>query len=220
MKQVQFNLHSTKTSFSLVDLDTTNNKMELHLVKYILLSLLSLFLVSCAEKPTPKSVAIHTIENSAFLSQMITDYSLNQEDLKNIQFYTSHDIILYKQDSVNNISISKGTLLVNKLSNSKEIVIKAMTPCLFIRGNNKEITVEFDNNVILNFVKQSCKCNLSDKKYYFGAQKWIDNIGIVKVNGVLYKALGTSGQAYLTFDKKSLKNSTSESLTLKGKRIP
>lgn len=188
-------------------------------MKYILLSLLSLFLVSCAEKPAPKPIIIHTVEHSTFLSQMISDYSLSQEDLKNIQFYTSHDIILYKQNSVDDISISKGTLLIDKVSDSKEIIIKAMTPCLFIRGNDKEITVEFDNNVVLNFVKQSCTCATTDKKYYLGAKKWIGKIGTLSVNGILYQALRTSGEAYLTIDKKSLEKDTRESITLKGKTI-
>jgi len=187
-------------------------------MKYIFLIVLSLLVISCAKKPEVQPTVIHTIEHSDFTSKMITKYSLSQKDLQNIQFYTSHDIVLHKQNRVDSVSISKGVLLLDKSSESDEIIIKAGTPCIFLKGDKKLITVSFDNDVVLTFVNPNIKCT-EDSNYYLAADSWIDEIGTLRVKGEVYKALGVSGQSYLAIDKKSLENNTRDSIFLKGKKV-
>jgi len=188
-------------------------------MKYIFLIVLALLFVSCTETPVPQPLTLEKVEHSDFVSGMIPKYSLTQNSLKKIQFYTSHDIVLYKQSSVDTVSISKGTLLIDKTSKSNELIIKASTPCLFIKGDEKEITVAFDNDIVLNFVNPCFKCCAKSGKYYLAAETWADDTGTLTVNGVRYKALGVSGQTYLTIDKKYLENNRRESITLKGKTL-
>jgi len=188
-------------------------------MKYIFLIVLSLLFVSCTEKPVPKPLTLEKVEHSDFVSGMISKYSLSQNSLKKIQFYTSHDIVLYKQSSVDSVSISNGTLLIDKMSKSNELIIKASTPCLFIQGDEKEITVAFDNNIVLNFVNPCFKCCSKSGKYYLAADNWVENIGTINIKGSLYKALGVSGQTYLLINKKSLENNSRKSIILKGRTL-
>ena len=186
-------------------------------MKYIFMLILSIFIIGCAEKPKP--LIVEKIEQSDFMSQMISQYSLNDAKLQKIQFYISHDIVLHKQNAKDSTSVSKGTLLVHTDSQSKEILIKAGTPCLFIEGNEQYITVLFDNNIRLKFVNPYQKCCAKSSRYYLAANHWIDNIGTLNIAGSCYKALGVSGQSYLKIDKKSLMNNRRNSLVLKGKKV-
>ena len=190
-------------------------------MKYIFLTILSLLFVSCTQKPMPKTEPVVTekIEHSNFMSNMIKEHSLTQEKLKVIQFYTSHDITLHKQTQVNSSSVDGGTLLLDKTSNSNEIIIEASTPCLFVKGDKTLITVAFDNNITLNFVNPCADGCSTNSKYYLAAQKWDERIGTVSINGEEYKALGVSCEAYLTINKKSLENHNRESLVLKGQLV-
>ena len=189
-------------------------------MKYVFLIVLSLLFVSCAQKPTPKiadPVVTEKLEHSDFMSNMIKEYSLTQENLQEIQFYTSHDITLHKQTQVNSISIStEGTLLVDKTSNSNEIIIKASTPCRFVKGDKALISVAFDNNMTLNFVNPCAKGCSTNSRYYLAAQKWDDKVGTLSIKGEDYKVLGVSADTYLTINKKSLENHKRESVVLKG----
>jgi len=192
-------------------------------MKYIFLIVFSLLFISCAEKPapapTPEPVLIQKIEHSDFMSNMIEEYSLSQENLKKIQFYTSNEIVLSKQSQVESIKISKGVLFVDKTNSSNEIIIKASTPCLFVKGDKKLITVLFDNNVKLNFVNPCANGCMTNSRYYLAAENWADKTGTLELNGVKYKALGMSAETYLTIDKKSLNNNNVESVILKGKLL-
>ena len=188
-------------------------------MKYIFLIVASLLLISCAKKPVLEPTVVEKIEHSDFMSKMISEYSLSQENLKNLQFYVSHDIVLHKQSRVDSASVSKGTLLLDSSSESNEIIIKAGTPCLFVEGDEKLITIGFDNDVVLNFANPCSEGCVKNAKYYLAADSWIDQIGTLQVKGMTYTALGVSGKSYLCIDKKSLENNRRNSITLKGIKV-
>jgi len=187
-------------------------------MKYILLVVLSILFISCTEKPAPEPIVIEKIEHSDFLSSMINEYSLRQENLKKIQFYTSHDIVLHKQKRLGSVSVREGTLLIDKSSQSEELIIKALTPCVFIRGNEEKITVKFED-IVLDFVNPCFKSVSKNGKYYLAAMSWVDNVGTININGVRYKALGMSGDAYLSIDKKSLENTQRGTTIVEGRVV-
>lgn len=189
-------------------------------MKYILLIVMSLLFISCAKEPVVvEPIVVEKTEHSDFIVKMISEYSLGQSDLQKIQFYTSHDIVLHKQTSKDTVSVYQGTLHLEKASESDEIVINAGTPCLFLKGNDNVITVEFDNNITLNFASPCANSCAKTEKYYLAADSWVDDIGTLSVHGEVYKALGVSGKSYLMIDKKSLENNQRNRIVLKGKKV-
>ena len=176
-------------------------------MKYLFLVFISIFIAGCAEKG-------HT----GFVSNMVSKYALDDFDMKNIQFYTSHDIILYKDNFVDYASVVDGKLVVNQQEYSNVIKIEAGTPCVVVCNDKKSIRVSFDNEIELTFLKRE-KCKQKSGKYFLAANKVEKNVATVEIQGETYIVQNRSGESYLTIDKEFFADSSQNSFVSEGKRV-
>jgi len=178
-------------------------------MKYLSLVFISIFMIGCAQK-----------EHMSFTSDMPAKYALDDFDMKNIQFYTSHDITLYRDNSINSASVVDGTLVVNKKEHSNILKIKAGTPCVVVCSNEKLIRVSFENDIELTFLKrENCHQKNQVSKYYLAANIVKDNRATVEIHGETYIVQNKSGQSYLTIDKEFLTDTHQEASLVEGRKV-
>ncbi|MFT7005037.1 MAG: hypothetical protein ACJAWW_002406 [Sulfurimonas sp.] len=135
-----------------------------------------------------------------FMSEMISQYNLDESDLLGLQFYISNDIILKKKSKKLDSKIAEGALIIKNDINSDEVVIKALTLCTLVKLEKNTIQVRFeDENYKLTF-KNSVQDNID--KYFLSADSWHNKKGLLRTNNALYEAIGTSGEAYLMINLK------------------
>jgi hypothetical protein len=97
----------------------------------LLLCLLSLF-TACAKQLTP------------FNQDLYDKYRWSNEELKNIQFYLSDDIVLYKKLDGSEASISDGKIQIKKEKKGEKILMKRGTPGVYIFSpKNNRFAISF-----------------------------------------------------------------------------
>lgn len=176
-------------------------------MKYLFLVLVAIFTVGCAQK-----------EHTSFVSNMVSKYALDEYDMKNIQFYTSHDITLYKDSSTDSVSIENGKLVLNQKEHLNIIKIEAGTPCVVVCSDEKSIRVSFDNEIELTFLKREM-CKPKPSKYYLAANWVKDNVATVVIQGENYIVQNRSALAYLTIEKEFFSDSQENAFISEGKRV-
>lgn len=154
-----------------------------------------------------------------FTQNVREQYKLNENDLKNIQFYVSHDIILKRGEvSENEKSTESGTLTVLSGQKVEEVVIKKGTPCLIdkvIDGNR--VSLMFDDGPSNYLVFGSL--NRRDGYYTLMALDWVGGRGKLNYGEKTYYAAKESNNIYLNFKLKSLQKYQSEQRVVKGKKL-
>lgn len=170
---------------------------------------------------TPKAVVQKEVVEVFPLTSEVVNNTLNEAELKGLQVYTSHEIILHKQSSDKVTKVQDGKLIYNTKSDLNQIVVKPKTPCTIAEFDkeNDLIVVEFEDGIKLSFSTSKRNCCQNKGKYYFSADFWIANEGSLKLGGINYRAIGTSGNSYLMVAKEFLQNQSSQVKHLKGKLI-
>ncbi|MGI8892731.1 MAG: hypothetical protein ACR2GN_04650 [Bacteroidia bacterium] len=153
-----------------------------------------------------------------FTQSVRQQYDLQEADLKSIQFYTSHDIVLRRGDVGNNKVTKEGELVVTQDRKVEEIFIKAGTPCVIQEvtdGSRVTVTFEDDGNKYLVFG------NLSNRNGYYNllALEWHQGRGVVNYGGNTYYVPRGSEHIHLLFKMKSLGRFEKEQRVVKGKKV-
>lgn len=159
--------------------------------KLSLLILFALFLIfsSCSKKV-------------AFTSEINSKLNLQEQDLKNLQFYVSEDIVLIKKENYGNANIKDGGLVFNNQSELDRIIIKKGTPTIVRKKVGSDILTmnfEYGNNKLLVFGNTD-----SQGRYYLMAEEWHNKTGKLKYGDIDYYTDGISATAYLTIKSKTL----------------
>jgi hypothetical protein len=191
-------------------------------MKNLLISITIMLFLGCASKVETVIPEVHEIEDiqtSPFTINTIKEYNLVEADLLHLQYYTSHDIILNRQVFEYTSAITNGSLVIDETNRKNEIIIKAGTPCVALQSGENYIVVSFDNGYELTFMRSNKKCCKDKSLYYLSANRWQNGIGLIHTNGEEFHAVGTSGKSHLMINKKSLEDSTDNSVVIKGKRI-
>lgn len=138
----------------------------------ILASLSVLMLTACSNKYVLKQATID-------------EYKLSFEDLNQIQFYNSHDIVLTNYEATkSDKSTSKGMLNVNFDKEVDQVWIKAKTRGRIVKdlgGNKYAVAFEADESKQLVFGKSS-KVDV----YYLQAIEWNNGRGKVQYGDKIY----------------------------------
>ncbi len=154
-----------------------------------------------------------------FTQAVREQYKLNETDLKNIQFYVSHDIILKRGEiNENEKSTESGTLTIKSGKTIEEVIIKKGTPCVIekvIDGNR--VSLIFDDGPSNYLVFGSL--NRRDGFYTLMALTWEADRGKLNYGEKTYYAAKGSNNIYLNFKLKSLEKFQSEQKIIKGKRL-
>ncbi len=186
--------------------------------------LISLLLISCTTKEIEVSKEISSsskepMSYSAFTIKMVSKYNLDAAKIKQLQFYTSHEITLERLENETEAEIKEGKLLVATSTHSKILLIKALTPARVIEVDNEKIVVCFDKDVILTFLNPYYNCPQKSGKFYLAAESWSDGVGSLMLEDKEYSAKGVSGRAFLMIDKKEIQKESETLRLVKGERV-
>jgi hypothetical protein len=179
---------------------------------FFLLLSLSAVLISCGVKVP-------------YTTQIRDEFTLDtDEKIRQVQFYTSHTIILNqeKRDDSQNTT-QNGTLVSSSSSERETVVIPAMTTCVFEGfGPKGEVIVRFEvgDGKILTFATKTEGSSI--KRYYFDAD-W-NSQGGPKINygENTYKVdlmRGAPRAAHLLVVKKRLQKTKRKERVVRGLKV-
>jgi len=176
-------------------------------MKQILGLLVIFFLLSSCTK--------NLVPYSGYLKEQ---HGWNKNDVERIQFYTSKDIVLYRDATGSDTKIENGSIKIKDGRKVEEIVIKAGTPGVAVwQDKEQRYGVSFDSSddQFLTFGPNPDK----RKRYYLMASEWDGKIGYVTYNGRKYKTNTQSTDAILLVDLKKMKKYNVNSYTAKGRTV-
>lgn len=175
---------------------------------FLIFSLLTVLLSSCGVKVP-------------YTEKLKEDYSLSEDNLKKIQFYTSSTIILQrKNEMTDQETTEKGTIVTNQNSVENRIIIPPSTKCVFEKAEaNGDIYVRFEvgQNKYLRFAVRKGQTN---GRYYLYANSWDANKGgEINYGNLTYYATTDSGSTYLMVAIKKLKKVKRKDRVVKGMKV-
>jgi len=151
-------------------------------------------------------------------SQNIQDkYNISDAEMKQVQFYTSNDILIFRNISDADTRVISGQIKIQNGREVEEVVIPKGTPGVIVWDDaQKRYGVSFDNdNEFLTFGPNPKKAH----RYYLMATEWNQKIGTVTFNGQEYKTTPKSADAYLLVDLKKIDKVDVDRKVLKGRTV-
>lgn len=177
-------------------------------MRYLWMSLIAMFLVtSCATKiPYTKKVK--------------DEFDLNENNLKNVQFFTSRTIILERDENkeVTATTGKDGELIASSEEFSERIIIPANRPCIFeSMDEDGSINIRFELGAgrVLKFKQRP---NIATDRFYLQAD-WKDGRGELDYGGAVYFAVSGSSAAYLEVKLKQWKRKKNKDRVVKGLKV-
>ena len=155
-----------------------------------------------------------------FTQTLREQYKLKDAELKSLQFYASHNIILNRGERTDKEQTTEeGTLTIKSGNYVEQIVIKAGTPGVVekvIDRNRISVSFEVGENKFLEFGATNPKVN---SRYTLLAPKWVNNKGEIQYGGKIYYSGSGSGNVYLLFKMRKLNKYSKEQRVVKGRKI-
>lgn len=170
--------------------------------------LLSLvFFTSCSQKLT------------YFTQDLYDKYRWSDEELKNIQFYLSEDIVLHKKADASSAQIEDGKIKLTKENSGEKVVIKKGTPGVFLFSpKSYRFAISFhekDDSKYLMFGPN----NKNDGKFGLLAKDWEKFDGTVTYNNEKYTVKNQSAFSTLLVDLRKFIKDERASKIEKGRKI-
>jgi len=152
-----------------------------------------------------------------FNQKMVNEYRWSSDEIKQIQFYVSQDIVLWRKLRDEDTVIRNGKIRIEDDSRVEEVIIKKNTPgvVLFI-PNTKKFAVSFDSDD--HFLMFGPNPN-NRNKYVLLAKDWDRRIGKVTYGDQVYNTDSDSAFAALMVDIKKAKKVKYNSKTAGGRRV-
>lgn len=177
--------------------------------KLFYLAILGLFLFnSCGPKLTP------------FTQDLYEEQQWSDDELKRIQFYTSEDIVLYRELTRGESEIVSGEIKIRNGKKVDEVVIKEGTPgVLLFRPKEDKFAVSFeaDNDDRYLVFGASSK---RGGQYRLQAKDWKRRrSGKVTYEGKTYTTSSESAYATLLVDLKRIRETKVQSRVAKGRTV-
>ena len=187
-------------------------------MKLVTLFLITIFIIGCASQ-------------IPFTKNMIDEYQLDEDGIKNIQFYISHNLRLEREvtDIDKNIDPSRSLLTIeDKLI--ERIDFKKNTPCIVVSTNADKLNVAFEHSDNLafkitgNHIKGKVFSYEPDQPYNKTIQTKFNVALAYRLCGIeyyadtTYAAKITTEVPYLLIDETSLKNLEINARKVKGLR--
>ena len=178
-------------------------------MKYILLFVVGLILVSCGTKVP-------------YTNQVRDEFGLETEQqMRKVRFYTSATIILEKnKESGNQATDESGALVTSSNKEQERVVIPIGTKCLFEEyGKNEELVLRFEVGVNKT-ISFAIRPGTTSGKFYLVAD-WNNGKsgGSIKYGNDTYSATTSSGTAYLQIIKKKLQKTKRKDRVVKGMKV-
>ncbi len=177
-------------------------------MKYALLFLLGVVLVSCGTKVP-------------YTNEIRDEFGLDTDkQLRKVQFFTSATIILEKsKESGNQGTSDDGALVTNSSKTEDRVIIPINTKCVFDGfGPNGELVLRFEVGVGKT-VSFAVRPNMTSGKYYLVADWTQEKGGKLTYGNETYYASSASGNAYLMVVLKKLQKTKRKDRIVKGMKV-
>jgi hypothetical protein len=176
-------------------------------MRYFNLFCLLFILSSCSKNLTP------------FNQDLYDKYRWSNEELKNIQFYLSDDIVLYKKADNSEASISNGQINIKKEKSGERIIIKRGTPGVFVFSpKNNRFAISFSQSGDDKYLMFGPNEALNGK-FALLAKEWSKYKGTVTYNDQTYTVNSDDALSVLLVDLKKVSKYQYSDKSEKGRRI-
>jgi hypothetical protein len=173
--------------------------------KFIFLLALTALLSSC------KNLVPYT-------DAMKNKYNWSNEQIKRIQFYVSHDIILHRELSEGSTEIVQGKIKTINGKKVEEILIRAATPGVLVEIPKQEkmlVSFEMGDDHYLSF---GVNPNVGDK-YVLLATDWNNGMGKIHYSDKEYYTSPDSKYAFLLVDLRRIQKMDVSQHVAKGRKV-
>lgn len=164
-----------------------------------------LFITSCGPQLVP------------FTTDVEYQTGLTKEQLKNVQFYNSAPIVLYREVNNDITQVYRGDIKMKNGRQVEQIVIPPNTPGVVVNGDAQRLGVSFEKGTdrYLVFGKNPKQSNA----YTVLAKDWKNGVGTVDYDGQPYSISRQSASTYLIVNIKRMRDLKVKSRTAKGRKI-
>jgi len=154
---------------------------------------------------------------SYFTDNLYEEYSWSEEDLKQIQFYLSSDIVLFREASSDDVRISEGKIKIRDGRQVEEIVFKKGTPGLMIFSPKEDrFAVSFEENDKYLMFGPNEKAG---GRFVLLAKDWKKRTGKVTYGGETFFTSSTSAFSSLLVDLDNVGQTKYQVNKVKGRTI-
>lgn len=153
----------------------------------------------------------------AFTQELREEYNLTDDELKNLQFYTSDKIVLERELISADREVSSSHILVTKQGKQiDQVIIKKGTPGITISSTPSTLDISFEEGSFLLF-----SCGLDQKGEYeiYVTNRRMGN-GELTFEDQVYLAIDRSTYTYLLISKESLLAVEKSRRVLSGRTLP
>ncbi len=174
----------------------------------VLLSILGIFIFSsCGPKLTP------------FTQRLYDENNWSDDELKRIQFYTSDDIILFRELTRGESEIISGEIKIRNGRKIDEVVIKKGTPgvLIFVPKEDK-FAVSFEPGNDDRYLIFGAAIRKGGQ-YRLFAKDWNRSFGKVTYEGKTYRTSSESQYATLMVDLKRIRDTKVRKRVAKGRTV-
>jgi hypothetical protein len=147
-----------------------------------------------------------------------TQHNWNDEQVKKIQFYVSHDIILHRELAEGSTDIVKGKIKTINGKKVDEIIIRQGTPGVLTeipKQNKMLVSFEVSDDYYLSF---GVNPNVGDK-YVLLASNWNKSSGTIHYAGQEYTTDPDSKYAFLLVDTRKIQKMDIKQRVAKGRKV-
>ncbi len=155
---------------------------------------------------------------STFSERLYDDGGWNEQELKDIQFYTSSNIVLRRQIRSGQSKIVEGEIKMVNGRKVEEIIIRKGTPGVFLKKiNDKNMAISFESgkNKFLIFGPNK----KIGGKYALKANNWERNKGKVNYAGKIFTITVVDEVPMLQVDLSNKSSTTRKSRVAKGRKV-
>ena len=177
------------------------------LISAMLSGSLVILLNSCSPMLTP------------FTQKLYNEYKWSVDDLKQIQFYLSDDIVLRRKASDGQTRIQNGKIRVIDGEKIEEIIFKAGTPCVFLFSPKEErFAISFEQTEPPRYLMFGPNPKYGNRYVVLG-KEWNRNTGTITYQNEAWYTTSESAYACLLVDLKRAISIERTSEVVKGQRV-
>lgn len=172
----------------------------------LLLIFAGAFLSSCSPTLVP------------FSDNMVEEFDWSNQELKQIQFYLSENVVLFRNTSANSSRIENGKIKIKDGRKIEEITFKKGTPGVFIfspKENRMAVSFESSDEKFLMFGPNPKIGN----RYAILAKDWKRHVGTVSYGGEEYSISNGDGLANLLVDIDKIQSTKVRTKVVKGRQV-
>lgn len=156
---------------------------------------------------------------SPFTQKVYDEYHWNADDLKQIQFYISDDIVLRRKASEGETKIQNGKIKTINGEKIEELIFKRGTPCVYLFSPKEErFAISFEQADPPRYLMFGPNPKYSNR-YVILAKEWDRNRGTITYEGSEWYTTTESAYACLLIDIKRATSIERKSTVVKGQKV-